>query len=161
MRLLAAPKVLASTATARSGAWTLSPNAARAAMLLSLGVALAAGFWATDTAQVTQAIEQAGPDLTRLLRFMAALKALMATAAAAALFWRLGVAIAWPWFLTYALAAGAMVAGPGLIWMMAHVTLGALMLHGGLAASILLLWRDPAVAARLAANLAARRRPSR
>jgi hypothetical protein len=47
-----------------------------------------------------------------------------------------------------------MAAGPGVIWAMVHVGLGALLLHGGLFATILLLWRDKATAGRMAAILA-------
>jgi hypothetical protein len=43
-----------------------------------------------------------------------------------------------------------MAAGPGLIWGMAHIGLGAILLHGGLFATIILFWRDPAVGAQLA-----------
>jgi hypothetical protein len=40
---------------------------------------------------------------------------------------------------------------------MAHVATGAALLHAGLFATIVLLWRDPAVGARLASLVAARR----
>jgi hypothetical protein len=50
-----------------------------------------------------------------------------------------------------------MAAGPVLIWDMAHVGIGAALLHGGLLAMVLLLWRDAAVGARLSAIIATRR----
>jgi hypothetical protein len=50
-----------------------------------------------------------------------------------------------------------MAAGPGLIWQMAYVRTGALLLHAGLFAALILLWRDPAMGARLGAMVAARR----
>ena len=50
-----------------------------------------------------------------------------------------------------------MAAGPVLIWDMVHIRLGALLLHGGLLATALLLWRDPAVGARLVALVTRRR----
>ncbi len=50
-----------------------------------------------------------------------------------------------------------MAAGPVLVWDMAHIRLGALLLHAGLVASLLLLWRDPAVGARLEAIITKRR----
>jgi hypothetical protein len=40
---------------------------------------------------------------------------------------------------------------------MSHVSLGALLLHGGLVAALLLLWRDPAVGMRLSVLVANRR----
>jgi hypothetical protein len=81
----------------------------------------------------------------------------MAAGATDAVLWRLGGAAPVPQWAAYALACGAMWAGPGLIWGLAHIGLGALLLHGGLAATVVLVWRDPAVAARLA-ELVARRR---
>jgi hypothetical protein len=57
----------------------------------------------------------------------------------------------------YALAFAGMAAGPGLIWQMAYVRTGALLLHAGLFAALILLWRDPAMGARLGAMVAARR----
>jgi hypothetical protein len=61
------------------------------------------------------------------------------------------------WWAAYALACAGMAAGPGLIWQMASVRAGALTLHVGLLAGLILLWRDPAVGARLAIIVAARR----
>jgi hypothetical protein len=40
---------------------------------------------------------------------------------------------------------------------MAHVAAGAVLLHAGLLATVVLLWRDPAVGQRLASLVAARR----
>jgi len=102
--------------------------------------------------------EAADPALTRLLRAMAGIKLLIAAGAAAALYWRLASPVG-PWRLTgYVLSGAAMAAGPGLIWNMAHIAAGAALLHGGLAATILLLWRDPGMAARLEQAIATRRR---
>jgi hypothetical protein len=134
-----------------------SPALARAGILLVVTAALAAGYLATGGAATAAAVAHDGAALTRLMRFMAALKGGLALGAAAAVVWRLGAAVTVPWFAAYALACGAMAAGPGLIWGMAHVGLGALLLHGGLLASILLLWRDPVVGNRLAALVDARR----
>lgn len=127
----------------------LSPRTARVAMTCVVIASIAGSFLATDPQAVSLASTSAGDDLTRLLRFMAALKGLLAVGAAGAVFWRLGVAITPGRFAAYAAACGAMMAGPGLIWGMAHVGLGALMLHGGLLASVVLIWRDPATVARL------------
>jgi hypothetical protein len=135
----------------------IAPAAARLGLLAIIAAALIAGFTATGFIATATAIAHDGAALTRLMRFMAALKGGIALAAAAAVLWRLNAAISLPWFAAYALACGAMSAGPGLIWGMAHVGLGALLLHGGLFATILLFWRDPAVSRRLAEILAARR----
>jgi hypothetical protein len=125
-------------------------------MLAIIAAALVAGFAATGTQATQLAILHDGPALTRLMRFMAALKAVMVMAASAAVLWRLGAAISLPRFAAYAVTCASMAAGPGLIWGMAHIGLGALLLHGGLFATLLLIWFDPAVSARLAGIIATR-----
>ena len=144
-----------SPSLARRSAW--SPGLARAALLLIVAAAIAAALLAAGGETSVRAVQNAGADLTRLLRAMAMLKALMAACAIAAVVWRLGVAATPVWFTAYAAASAAMGAGPGLIWGMDHVGAGALLLHGGLLAGVLLLWRDPEVERRLAAMVAARR----
>ena len=134
-----------------------APGLARTLFVLIIGGAIAVGFLATSTEATLLAVSHDGASLTRLLRAMAAIKALLAIGAAAATLWRFGAAVSLPRFAAYAVAGAAMAAGPGLIWGMAHVGLGALLLHGGLLGLILLLWRDPGMAARLEAILVARR----
>lgn len=123
----------------------LSPASARGLFVLVVVVAAVAGVVATDPGTAQAAGAQAGADLTRLLRLMTLIKAAMAAAAVGAALWRLGWPVSPGRLGIYALAGAPMVAGPGLIWGMAHVGLGALLLHAGLAATIVLLWRDPAV----------------
>jgi hypothetical protein len=122
-------------------------------MLTLVIAAFIAGFLVTGAEATNLAIGRDGADLTRVLRFMAAIKG----AIAIAVLWRLGAAISLPWFAAYAVTCAAMAAGPGLIWGMSHVALGAVVLHAGLFATMILLWRDPAVGARLADRVAARR----
>ncbi len=135
----------------------VSPVGARVLLIAAVLAAGLGGIVVADTGTAAQAAIHADGDLTRLLRAMAVLKAVMAAGATAAVFWRLGAAAPWPWLAAYLATCAAMVAGPGVIWGMAHVGLGALLLHGGLLAAILLLWRDPAVGARLSALVASRR----
>ncbi len=132
-----------------------SPGAVRALLLIVIAAAVVAGFLVTGDEEMARATRDA--DLTRLLRAMTAIKGLMVAGAAASVFWRLGSAITPPWLAAYMVACGAMAVGPGLIWNMAHLGAGALLLHGGLVATVLLVWRDPAVSARLEALIAARR----
>jgi hypothetical protein len=127
-------------------------------LILLIVAAIVSGFLMAGREATSLAVLNAGEDLTRLLRAMAALKALIAACAAAAVLWRLGAEISPPWFTAYALACCAMGAGPGLIWSMAYVGVGALLLHAGLLASLLLIWRDPVVSERLSAIIAARRK---
>lgn len=136
---------------------SVQPWGPRALLLLVIAAALVAGFAITDAATTHRAVTLAGPDLTRLLRGMALLKLLMASAAVAAILWRLGTAIRPGWLAAYLAACAVMTSGPGLIWDMDYLRTGALLLHGGLAATVVLLWRDPAVARRLADLVAARR----
>ena len=130
----------------RIGVAALAPGLARGLMLTILIGAAATGLWATSAEAARRAAALAGADLTHLLRFMAVLKGAMAFGAAAALLWRLKAAVPPIRFAAYAGAASCMVAGPGLMWSMAHVGLGALLLHGGLVATLGLLWFDPATA---------------
>ncbi len=129
-------------------------------MVAVLVAAVAGGFLVTGEAATARAVAEAGDDLTRLLRAMAALKSLLALGASAALLWRLGAPVSRTRFAIYALAGAAMAAGPGVIWGMAYVRTGAALLHLGLASVVVMLWRDPAVAERLAslARLASARR---
>jgi hypothetical protein len=112
---------------------------------------------ATPAAEATRAAQAAGPELTRLLRAMAGLKLIFAAGVVAAAYWRLAVPAATWRLASYAVAIAAMAAGPVLIWQMVHIRLGALLLHAGLLAGVLLLWRDPAVSERLSAMVERRR----
>jgi hypothetical protein len=134
-----------------------APAKIRAGLLAVISVAAIAGALATGSQASHLAMVNDGAALTRLMRFMAVIKACMAVAVSAAVLWRLGAAITLPRFIGYASSCAAMAAGPGLIWGMAHIGLGAILLHGGLLISILLVWRDPAVSILLANKVAARR----
>ena len=147
----------ASSTTAPARASALSPAIARALLAMVIAASFAAGLLATGTEASASAVALAGADLTHLLRAMALLKALMAAGMVAAVMWRLGSPVTLPWWAAYALACAAAAAGPCLIWQMASVSAGALILHVGLLAALILLWRDPAVGARLAMMIAARR----
>ncbi len=126
--------------------------------MMVAGAALLAGFSATGHLAASHAVMRDGADLTRLLRSMALLKMTMAAAVTAGIVWRLDSAASPFWLTAYATALVSMWMGPGLIWDMAHLKLGALLLHGGLFGSLVLLWRDPGVGDRLAAIITQRRR---
>jgi len=148
---------LSSTTPARGAA--LTPAKRRAGLLAVIALAVIAGAFTAGSQAGHLAMLHDGAALTRLMRFMAVIKAGMAAAVTAAVLWRLGAAITLPWFIFYAASCAAMAAGPGLIWGMAHIGLGALLLHGGLLLTILLLWRDPTVSTLLAHHVAARQQP--
>jgi hypothetical protein len=145
------------SSNARTCGAVFTPAKLRAGLLAVIAVAVIAGAFATASQASHLAMAHDGAALTRLMRFMAVIKACMAVVVSAAVLWRLGAAITLPWFMGYASGCAAMAAGPGLIWGMAHIGLGALLLHGGLLISILLVWRDPAVSVLLANRVAARR----
>jgi hypothetical protein len=147
----------ASSTTPLAGTSTLSPAMARALLMLVTAASVVAGLLATGTEASASAIALAGTDLTYLLRAMALLKVAIAAGMAATVLWRLGSPVTLAWWAAYALACAGMAAGPGLIWQMAYVRTGALLLHAGLFAALILLWRDPAMGARLGAMVAARR----
>jgi hypothetical protein len=135
----------------------LSPPLARGIVVAAVAAAALAGWVATDPTTAAASAARAGEGLTRLMRAMAAIKAAMAVAALAGVLWRLAAPVSAAWLGAYVAAAAAMAAGPGLIWTMTRVALGATLLHAGLIAMLILLWRDPAVGRRLANIVAARR----
>ena len=147
----------APAASVRAASPTLSPTLARGVVIAAILIAGVAGLLATDAATAARAAAQAGEGLTRLLRAMAMIKLGMAVAVAGAVLWRLSLPVGPARLAAYALACAAMAAGPGLIWDMARPVAGAGLLHAGLIAAALLLWRDPAVGARIKAMIKARR----
>lgn len=134
-----------------------TPRTARILLASIVIGAVGLSFALVDAPASSRAVANAGNELTRLLRFMAVIKGGMALGAVGAVLWRLGSDVSLGRFVTYGACCAAMAAGPGLIWGMAHVGLGALLLHGGLLALLILLWRDPAIPVRLETALAARR----
>ena len=135
----------------------VSTGMARTLLVLAIFAAAISGFMATDAATAARAAGIAGSDLTRLLRAMAAIKALMGAAVGAAVFWRLALPVSVARLGLYTAGCAALAAAPALIWNMAEVAKGAILLHVGLALSLILLWRDPAVGRRLSDLIAWRR----
>ena len=135
----------------------LTPRTATTFFCAAILAAALAGALSTPPAQTARAVAMAGPDWANLLRAMAGLKTVMAGGAVAGVLWRLRAPATIGCVVGYAAAGASMLAGPGLVWGLAHIALGALLLHAGLAATVVLLWRDPVVAARLAGLVAARR----
>ena len=96
-------------------------------------------------------------ELVHLLRAMAMLKVLFVAAAAGAIWWRLTAPISAVRLGGYVVAAASMAAGPGLIWFLSHIGAASILLHGGVAASVVLLWFDPAAGPLLEGAIARRR----
>jgi hypothetical protein len=135
------------------GGWV----AGRAVLVGAIVAGAALAAFATPASEAAQAAQAAGPELTRLLRAMAGLKMMFAACVLSAIAWRLAAPVSTWRVVSYGVAGAAMAAGPVLIWDMVHIRLGALLLHGGLLAGALLLWRDPAMGARLGAIVEKRR----
>lgn len=147
------PSIHAGTvAKSAQGVVGLTPRSSRTILLIVVAASIAISVHSTTP----EAAAGAGADLTNLLRFMAALKGAMALAAFSVVLWRLGEPVTSGRLGVYAIVSGLMAAGPPLIWGIDRVGLGALLLHGGLLASVVLLWRDPATSARLKRAVAAR-----
>ena len=115
----------------------------RLALLAAVMVGALAGFAATRQPAMTQAVADAGADLTRLLRAMALIKIVLAAAVVFLIDWRLRFPINLYRATAYIAGAAVMAAGPGMIWGMAHIVLGALLLHGAGATLLLLFCLDP------------------
>ena len=116
----------------------------------------AAGYFATTDAASAQAVADAGAELTRLLRAMALLKLLLVVGAAWLVDWRLRFPAHPALAGAYLASLAAMASGPGLVWGMAQVVPGAVLLHGGLAVMLVLFWRDKGSPAMIPARLRGR-----
>ena len=128
------------TAAHRSPAYPPSKRLMLAGAVL-LGAAV--GFAMAQAPATAQAAADAGAELTRLLRAMAVLKMALIAGAVWLVDWRLRFPLALRLAAGYVTTAGIMAAGPGLIWGMDHVVLGAVLLHGAAAVLLVLFLRDP------------------
>ncbi len=138
--------------------------AARAAalprILLGAAVALAAAAaWLATGGPEAARAAAADPELTWLLRPMAATKLLVALGALALAYWRLGRPAGPAAMAGWLVAAALLGAGPALIWRIATVGVGGLAFHAGLLALLLTAWLDRgAVGTALSEAIATRRR---
>ena len=123
----------------------------------AIGLALLAGAVGGLMLGANAASTGSEAELTQLLRAMAILKLFFVAAATGAILWRLQAPVTGPMLAAYALTCAAMAAGPGMIWYLAHLGPASLLLHGGVAVSALLLWRDGVVANLLESVIARRR----
>ena len=138
--------------TVSPSAVALGTGVARATLIVALVAGAAAGLAVgASTAGASEA------ELKHLLRAMAMLKLMFVAAAAAAIWWRMSAPISAVRLGGYAVAAVSMAVGPGLIWYLSHIGTASILLHGGVAASVLLLWFDPAAGRLLEGAIAQRR----
>jgi hypothetical protein len=135
---------MGSTTLARGGA-ALHPGpsltaapAARGLLLLGAVLALLGGAALGDP----RPLIAADPDLARLLRGMALIKAAMVLAALALLWWRFGHPLPARHRTAYLLGAWLACAATALIWQLSHVVPAALVFHGGELLLLFTAWRD-------------------
>jgi hypothetical protein len=133
-------------------------HAAQGGLIAAVVLAAGLGYVVTGQAETHAAIAAAGPELTRLLRGMALIKGLIAAVVLMAVFWRLQFPATQLRVGAYIGACAAMVAGPFLVWDLAHIIAGAVLLHAGLMMAVLLGWRDETVAQAMTFRLPAGQR---
>jgi hypothetical protein len=121
----------------------------RGVLLALAATAGVAGFAWTGDEAASRAAQSAGSELAHLLQMMAALKAVFAVGALWLADWRLRQPISPRAAAGYMAGVAMMSAAPGLIWCLAHVVLGAILMHAGLAVLIVLACNDSAVPAVL------------
>jgi len=115
-----------------------------------VAVAAIAGFVATGEDASRRAVEAAGPELAHLLRMMAGLKVVLALGVVSLVDWRLRLPVSPGVAAAYLVGAGLVAVGPGLLWGLSHVALGAVLLHGGFALLLVLGCTDGGVRSRFA-----------
>ena len=140
-----------STTVGTRAAPGLRVNGGRLALAGAVAAAGVLGFLGGDDGG-------AGSDLLVLMRFMAGVKAAMALGAVALVWWRMGAPTGRGTAAAYAMAAAVMAVGPGLIWDMRHIALGAVAVHGGLSALLAVGWLDRAGWNGVVGQAVARRR---
>jgi hypothetical protein len=114
----------------------------RIALAATVVLAAAAGFVIGQDALSVRAAQAAGPELVRVLRFMAAIKGVLALGATALVWWRFGYPASVR-LTTAAIAACAlMAAGCGVVWCMAHIVLGSALFYAGLLPLLALAYID-------------------
>lgn len=140
---------------------TMGARAARGVRVNGARLALGTALLGAGALGFAGGTDGAGSDLVVLMRFMAAVKAAMALGAVALVWWRMGDPVGRGTAAAYVAAAAVMAAGPGLIWDMRHLALGAIAVHGGLSALLVTGWLDRAAWNRVVLEAVARRRLAR
>ena len=84
----------------------------------------------------------ADPELARLLRAMALIKATLVTGAIGIMLWRFGYPLSGRMAAAYLAAAWAMSLATMLVWQLTLLVPSALVFHAGAIALLLVAWRD-------------------
>jgi len=86
--------------------------------------------------------QAAEPELALMLRGMAAIKGVLAVAAAALGWWRLGQPVSAPVAATYIACAWVLLASTALIWQLAFIPAAAVLFHAGGFVALVLALRE-------------------
>jgi hypothetical protein len=119
------PATLDALAPAASTSAVPGPLALRAALAVGCAAAVGVGLWAGHP----QAFQEADPDLARLLRGMAALKALIVLPAVGVVWWRAGHPLGWRLAVVYLGGAVVMTGASVFIWQLTSLALAAVAFH--------------------------------
>jgi hypothetical protein len=114
------------------------PLVLRSALFLGCAGAVALGLWLGSP----QAFVAADPDLARLLRGMALIKASIVVATLSVVAWRLGHPVSPRLTAVYLGGAWAVALASTLIWQLTHVPLAALGFHGAELAMLVAAFGD-------------------
>ena len=119
--------------------WALSALAPwRAALLLGCVAAIGVAAWVGDPSGTLQA----DPALARLLRGMALIKAAIACAAVAAVYWRFGWAVSRGAAAVYLLSSATLTGSTMLIWQLSCIIPAALLFHAAAISLLVVGWRE-------------------
>ncbi len=110
------------------------PLVRRVALVFAIAATAAVTIVATAPFSAADGMD---PDLARLLRAMVGIKGIIALAAAALVYWRLGHPIARPVAIGYGTAICVSTAALAWLWTLASIPLGSLCFYGSLAGLIL------------------------
>jgi hypothetical protein len=122
------------------------PLVRRAALLFAIAATAAVATIVTAPFSAAAGMD---PDLVRLLHAMVGIKGIIALAAAALVYWRLGHPIARPVAVGYGTMICISVAALAWLWTLAGIPLGSLCFYGGLAGLILVGRFDSGLSAGL------------
>lgn len=123
----------------RRSAWLRpSPAFLRCALLIAIAAALSGVRVAAPEASAYTG----EPELARLLRSMALLKAVLVVATAALVCWRFGWPVTWPVAVVYGLATASMAAATLGVWQLAALGLSSVAFHVGFVALLACAYFD-------------------
>ncbi len=130
-------QTLRATARFDSSARRLSPALRRAGLVAACLLAMAATAITIEPSDLVRS----DPDLARLLRGMALIKALILAATIALASWRLGFALRPGVAASYVAGTVAMAVATVLIWQLASLPFAAVLFHVGLFVVAVIAWR--------------------